>query len=247
MSPPVTREARRLLQSAKFIYGERGARFLVGDTVDLVSSYVTYPVRSRRFADRTFDLGGRPIHYVRHHYNRAWRNERTVELALAYDYLDRNRGKRLLEVGNVLSHYRPDVNHDVLDKYERSPEVMNEDIVDFMPDVPYEAVLSISTLEHVGWDERPRDPDKVLRAYEQLRKIVAPEGTMLLTCPIGQNPHLDRYIAEGRIDFPERHYLRRVSKDNEWREVGLDDVRGARYHQPYRNANAVFVGIVPPA
>jgi|SRR5581483_4845143 len=244
MSSPVTREARRLWNSAKFIYGERGLRWLVGDTIDLASSYITYPFRSAGVASRTFEIGGRRLHYVCHHYNRAWRNERSVELALAFDFLERQQGRLLLEVGNVLSHYRSDLHHDVLDKYERSPNVLNEDIVDFEPAVPYEAVLSISTLEHVGWDERPREPDKVLRAYHQLRKILAEGGAMLVTCPLGQNPHLDRYVAEQALDFPERHYLLRVSKDNEWREVGLDEVRGARYHEPFRNANALFVGVV---
>ena len=74
---------------------------------------------------------------------------------------------------------------------------------------------------------------------------VAPGGTMLLTCPIGQNTYLDQYIQDGVIDFPERHYLRRVSRDNEWREVELSEVKGTKYHSPYRNANALFVGIVP--
>jgi hypothetical protein len=244
MSASVTREARRLWQSTKFIYGERGVRWLAGDTVDFVSSYVMYPVRSRRVGERTFEIGGRQLHYVSHYYNRAWRNERSVELALAFDYLDRHRGERLLEIGNVLSHYRSQADHDVLDKYERSPGVVNVDIVDFTPRKPYDGVVSISTLEHVGWDERPREPEKVLRAYRQMRTFVAPGGTMLVTCPIGQNPHLDEYIAEGRIDFPERHYLLRVSKDNDWREVGLEDVKGARYHEPFRNANALFVGMV---
>jgi hypothetical protein len=69
---------------------------------------------------------------------------------------------------------------------------------------------------------------------------------MLLTCPIGQNSYLDDYIQEGAIDFPERHYLKRITSDNQWREVDLSEVKGAEYHSPYRNANALFVGIVPP-
>jgi hypothetical protein len=136
------------------------------------------------------------------------------------------------------------VQHDILDKYEESPGVLNEDIVDFAPDVPYEAVLCISTLEHVGWDEKPRERDKCLRAYQNLRKILAPEGAMLLTSPVGQNAFLDDYIAEQALDFPEIHYLKRISKDNTWREVTLAEVRGSKYHDPFRNANALFVGIV---
>ena len=137
----------------------------------------------------------------------------------------------MLEVGNVLAHYGAP-GHDVLDKYEDAPNVINDDIVDFTPDAPYEAILSISTLEHVGWDERPREPDKTLRAYRALRTMLAPGGAMLLTCPIGQNPHLDEYIQQEPLDFPERHYLQRVSRDNEWREVDLRAVRGRSVPPP---------------
>lgn len=243
MDHTVSREARRLVASARFSLRERGPRFLIGDAFDLAASYVTYPVAARKRGLRTFSVGDREYRYASDHYNRAWRNERAVELALGRAFLAENRGLRLLEVGNVLAHYGA-VGHDVLDKYEDAPNVINDDIVDFVADPPYEAILSISTLEHVGWDERPREPDKTLRAYRALRSMLAPGGAMLLTCPIGQNPHLDEYIQQEELDFPLRHYLQRVSRDNEWREVDREAVRGAQYHRPYRNANALFVGIV---
>jgi hypothetical protein len=240
------REARRLVASAKFAYQDRGPRFLAGDAADFAASYLTYPFLIGKRRGRTFDVGATAIAYATDHYNRAWRNERAVELALGRRFLDLHHGKRVLEVGNVMAHYGSYA-HDVLDKYEDSPGVMNEDIVDFAPERPYDAILSISTLEHVGWDERPREPDKTLRAYRQLRKALADDGAMLLTCPIGQNAYLDDYIAEDALDFPERHYLKRISADNVWREVSLGEVKGSQYHEPYRNANALFIGVVPPA
>ncbi|MEY2452987.1 MAG: hypothetical protein QOD92_2561 [Acidimicrobiaceae bacterium] len=244
MANTVRREARRLVGSAKFMVQERGFRFFIGDAVDLASAYVTYPFAARKRGQRTFSVGERTYHYATDHYNRGWRNERAVELALGRGFLADNQGRRLLEVGNVLAHYGV-AGHDVLDKYEDAPNVINDDIVDFTPEVPYEAILSISTLEHVGWDEKPREPDKTLRAYHAMRAMLAPGGTMLLTCPIGQNSYLDEYIQQEALEFPERHYLLRVTRDNVWREVELSAVRGAVYHHPYRNANALFVGIVP--
>lgn len=244
MDNTVTREARRLVASARFTLQERGLRFLIGDALDLATAYVSYPLTARKRGQRTFSVGARTYHYATDHYNRAWRNERAVELALGRSFLESNKGRRLLEVGNVLAHYGA-VSHDVLDKYEDAPNVINADIVEFTPTEPYDAILSISTLEHVGWDERPREPDKTLRAYSALRSMLAPGGVMLLTCPIGQNSYLDEYIQQERLAFPERHYLLRVSRDNEWRQVDLHAVRGAEYHRPYRNANALFVGIVP--
>jgi hypothetical protein len=243
MSSAPSREIRRLRQSLAFHLAERGVGGVASEALDLARSYVTYPFLKGRWEREPLRFQGRSIPYARVSYNRAWRNERSVELALARDFLAQTGG-RTLEVGNVLSHYMS-VDHDILDKYEASPGVMNEDVVDFAPEVPYERIISISTLEHVGWDERPREPDKVLRAYQSLRKALAPEGTMLLTCPVGQNPHLDEYLQDDALDFPIRVFLRRISSDNRWEEVGKQEVRGAVYGSPFRNANALFVGIVP--
>jgi hypothetical protein len=217
---------------------------LVRDAFDLGAAYATYPFLARKRGRRMFTVGDRTYSYATDHYNRAWRNERTVELALGRRFLAENSGQRLLEVGNVFAHYGGGA-HEVLDKYEDAPGVLNEDIVDFAPDKPYDAILSISTLEHVGWDEHPRESDKTLRAYRALRAALAPGGTMLLTCPVGQNAYLDQYIQDEAIDFPERHYLKRITRDNQWREVDLQAVKGAQYHHPFRNANALFVGVVP--
>jgi len=241
-SAPIMREAKRLVESAQWMYREHGPRYLVRETGDFIASYALYPFSARKFEGRTFEFRGRRIKYVRHHYNRAWRNERCVELGLAEDFVSRHSG-RTLELGNVLAHYRP-VAHDVLDKYENSPDVINEDIVDFEPEAPYDVLLSISTLEHVGWDERPREPDKVLRAYTRMRALITPNGSMLVTAPLGQNPHLDEYVHEGRLDFPTIGFLKRVSKDNEWREVDESEVRGAKWGSPFHGTNALFVGMV---
>jgi hypothetical protein len=241
---PIFREAKRLGQSARWMYEEHGPRFLVREIGDLIASYALYPFSATKFENRTFDFHGRRIHYVRHHYNRAWRNERCVELGLAYDFIARHPG-RTLELGNVLAHYRR-VHHDVLDKYENSPDVINADIVDFEPARPYDVLLSISTLEHVGWDERPREPDKVLRAYARMLSLIGPNGAMLVTAPLGQNPHLDEYVHDGRLAFPVRRFLKRVSKDNEWRELDEAEVKGAVWGSPFHGTNALFVGMVEP-
>lgn len=82
----------------------------------------------------------------------------------------------MLEVGDVLSHYFP-IHHDVVDKYQVAPGVINQDIAEFIPPERYDLILSISTPEDVGWDETPREPDKLLRAIEHLRnRCLAPGG-----------------------------------------------------------------------
>jgi hypothetical protein len=40
----------------------------------------------------------------------------------------------------------------------------------------------------------------------------------------------------------EGHYLKRISKMNEWKEVPYEEVKGARYDYPFPAANALFIG-----
>ena len=99
------------------------------------------------------------ITYLVHNYNRTWLNERAVEVPIIFHVIARWPGRRMLELGNVLSHYGS-VAHDVLDKYEVGEHVINQDVVEYQPSARYDMIVSISTLEHVGWDEQPRDPQK---------------------------------------------------------------------------------------
>src|SRR5581483_2472937 len=149
--------------------------------------------------------------------------------------------RRVLEVGNVLSHYFP-VRHDVLDKYEKSPDIINKDITAFKTAKKYDLIIGISTLEHVGWDERPRDPGKIARAVASMRSLLAPGGRIVLTLPLGYNPHLDRMLDRKQIRFSEARYLKRVSRDNRWIETEWAGVRGSRYNSPYPFANALVIG-----
>ena len=139
---------------------EEGPAGFVADVGDYLWSYATYPFLHKRNQDERLEIFGRSIPYFRHHDNRAWRNERSVELALAVDILDNTKPGQTLEVGNVMSHYGYD-GQDILDKYEESPGVIIEDIVDFGPEESYERGLCISTPEHARRDERPREADKI--------------------------------------------------------------------------------------
>ena len=80
------------------------------------------------------------------------------------------KGKNILEVGNVLSH------HDMLDKYEMAKGVTNADVVHSTSEKKYDLIISISTLEHVGWDEKPRDDTKILLAIENMRALISSHG-----------------------------------------------------------------------
>jgi SAM-dependent methyltransferase len=153
------------------------------------------------------------------------------------------KGKSILEVGNVLSHYFP-TQHTILDKYEKAPGVINSDVVDFRPAEKYDLIVSISTLEHVGWDEKPRKPRKILYALENLKRCCAPGGQIVVTLPLGYNREMDKLLKRGDIRFTERCCLKRISRDNKWIEVEYDEIRHAKYNAPFPSANAVIIGIV---
>jgi hypothetical protein len=86
----------------------------------------------------------------------------------------------------------------VLDKYEQTPGVVNGDVVDVRSSKLYDLIVGVSTLEHVRWDEEPRDSPKFLHGVERLTTFFAPDGKMLITLPVDCNAALDGFLKEGR-------------------------------------------------
>lgn len=197
----------------------------------------------RRPRLRTFTFQGETYEYFYHPYNHTWNNERIVEIPVARRFVEQAVGKRVLEVGNVLPHYFMTM-HDVVDKYEYARGVINEDIVRFTPEQNYDLILCVSTIEHVGWDEHPKEPEKILTALQKMRQMLRSGGTLVVTMPIGQNPFLDQYLKSKRIPFTEVFFLKRISKENEWREVRFDEARDAKYNEPFPFTNVLAVGIM---
>jgi len=195
----------------------------------------------RRLRPGSFTFGGAEYRYFVHPYNETWRNERAVELPIVLRAVDDHRGARVLEIGNVLAHYGRR-GHDVVDKYEAAPGVRSVDVVELEAARPYDLVVTISTLEHVGFDEDVRDPDKPRRAVDRMASVLAPGGTLLVTVPLGYNASLDGDLRAGRIAFDQLRYLKRVSADNRWLEVPGSEVEEVEYGSPYKWANGLAVG-----
>jgi SAM-dependent methyltransferase len=194
----------------------------------------------RRLGRERFSLAGREYGYEVHAYNQTWTNERAVELALALDALRRHPSEDVLELGNVLGHYVAR-SHDVVDKYEQAPGVINSDVLDFQPGRRYSLVVSISTLEHVGFEEEVADPSKPARVVEHLSKLLARGGELLFTFPLGYNTALDEQLRAGALPFSEVAYMRRISSSNRWVEARADEVIDADFGKPYPRANALVV------
>lgn len=152
------------------------------------------------FRWRGFDL---PL--FDHPYNATLRNERAVEIPIAMDFLARGAG-RVLEVGNVLSHYFTQAElppRVIVDRYEpgysrSGPQTTLRAIDVFDIDGQFDCILSISTVEHVRLDP-PESPNNygAVAALAYLRGLLAPGGSMLFTAGAGQNPTLDRFLLGG--------------------------------------------------
>lgn len=188
-----------------------------------------------------FSYNGHKYKYFFHLYNATFRSERCVEIPIAKEILDSFRDKQILELGNVLSHYFP-VKHDVLDKYETAPGIINEDVVRYHPTKKYDLIISVSTIEHIGWDETPRDSQKIIKAINNLRSLLKPEGLIFITAPLGANPFLDRIIRDKLVSFAELSFLKRLAKYCRWTEVSYQEASGAKYNFPFPFGNCILVG-----
>ena len=236
---PVSTIARRVQEHTR----TRGVPTVLADCASWALRWVAGRPVAGRPSRESFVHEGVAHPYFRHAYHYTWLNERAVEVALAEAALVGRDPTRVLEVGNVLGHYRP-VAHTVADKYERAPGVHNVDVVDLGDgDLagPYDLILAISTLEHVGLDEDVPDPGKPARAVARLAALLAPGGRLFCTFPVGYNPALDERLRTDGLGFTRLTALRRTGRDNRWEQVPLDDVWGVAYDRLLYTAHAVVV------
>jgi hypothetical protein len=197
---------------------------------------ITYSKVLQRVLVTRFVVDGREYDYLWHPTEATWRSERAVEIPIGLAALAAADPRRTLEVGNVLRKYaRPPAAHTVIDKYEHAPGVVNADALTFSGG-PYDLIVSISTLEHVGYDEEPRDAGKAALAVENLRGLLSPSGELLATIPIGYNRELDDALRDASLGA-HVSYLARVG-ELRWTQVGADDTRDHRW--PWPGAGAVY-------
>jgi hypothetical protein len=199
-------------------------------------------LRMSTLAERRFVLDGESYAYHVAPGTRTWDNERAVELPILWRELQRRgHSEGVLEVGNVLGNYF-EIAHPVLDKYERDPSVTwNEDVVAFEPPFAPELILSISTLEHVGHSESPRDPGKFHEALDALTGWLAPGGRLLFTVPLGYNPAVREYLDLPHPASTTVRCMKRTTLDNLWAQTDYAEVRDVRYDRPFRCANAIAI------
>lgn len=234
----------RLLKKAKEAYKRQGINYVIYSGAKIIHNFVYYMLFLRFRRPGTFTFRSKTYHYFYRYYNTTWKNERAVEVPIILEEVESHRRSRILEVGNVLSHYLH-FEHDILDKYETGTGVINQDVVDFQSPSKYDLIVSISTLEHVGWDDEPRDPKKIVLAFQNLTECLAPGGELVFTLPIGYNAYLDKLLlAEHKVLVGDLCYLQRISGDNKWIEARKGEACQAKYNTPFPFANAVVIGTI---
>ena len=204
------------------------------NVIRIVFNYLFKDLRPKKFSFQK-----KEYNYFIHPYNHTWANERAIEVPLIMDKISRLPDKsEILEIGNVLTHYYP-IKHDVVDKYENGKNVINEDVVSFNPKKRYDFIFGISTIEHVGWDEIPKDPLKIPAAIRNLRKLLKENGEIVITVPVGYNPHLDKLIKD-RSNFYKSFFLKR-GLFNLWKQVRWDQVKDSDFNEDARGLAVLII------
>jgi SAM-dependent methyltransferase len=182
-----------------------------------------------------FAFHGQDLPYFRHPHNRAGENMRTVEVPIVRALMRGREWDLILEIGNVLSYYGRTA-WPVLDLREQGPGVINADIMTWEPERPFDLIVSISTLEHVGHGRYAALTGKTTPAnvLARIRSWLAPGGLAFLTVPLRYNEALDRQLLNGKMPVDEMRYMRRISESNLWAECTLAEAMAARRPEGYR-------------
>ncbi len=200
-------------------------------------------------------------------YDACGLDERVVEYAWAFERVARHADARhVLDAGSVLNHRRilacwrqaglPPVSIVTLahEGYAEVSDAVRYAFADLrrLPwrDQSFDMVLSLSTLEHVGLDNRGyggaggRAPDpgaEAVAAMRELQRVTRAGGTLLLSVPVGARSNrgwfriFDKEELERLMTVPgwRCNELRIFRAGREgWRETSMDAAAAAGYNEP---------------
>lgn len=236
----LTRIARRFVSLAK----SESPNGILKKGYEKITAYSSYKSKLNEFKNRHFHIFGEDISYFIHHYNATWRNERCIEIGLALHYLNKWKPQSILEVGNVMSYYG-EYDFDVVDLYEKSPGVINEDFLLFNNQKKYDAFIAISTFEHIGWDEAIKDKNKLKACLDKISQHVNDKDHVLVTMPCVYNSFLDELARNDELPFKHIEYLIRKNNNQEWQSVSVEEAMKEKYtyNRNYPAANSMIVGV----
>ena len=239
---PIRTTTDNILSKAKQAYNREGLSYVLRSGLMMSLGYLFIYYYKMFKSSETFEFQGKTYHYFFHPYCTTWRNERTVAVPIIWDIVKRyeEKKKNILEVGNMLSYYFK-VSHDILDKYETKDGVINEDVVDFKPLKKYDLIVSILTLPEVGWYDTPRDLGKSIRAFENLRKLLSPDGQIVLVVGVGLHTQFEMSVRSKTIVFDKQGYMRHL-KGYMWQEADWKDVKDVKYDKSVPTSHGILIG-----
>ena len=227
----------------------------------------------------TFIFNGQRLPYNRIEHNNFPCSERAVEIPVACNFLARLKDKsRLLEVGNVIKAYEALIQQNraeiqarrIIDKYEVADGVENVDLMDLAPSEKYSAIVSISTVEHIGQGAEPNqtygenlekcDREGPLKAIAKIYDLLSDGGQALITVPFGKLLERGWYIQFDRnylnllsekYQIPQSAIVpsflklvqtyHRPTHRSVWVQANPLELSNVEYNSPFSFANAIAV------
>lgn len=183
--------------------------------------------------------------YFCHLYNTTYRNERAIELPIL-DYIindNLNNTTKILEIWNVLSHYKNIslLDYTIVDKFDNNKSIIKEDAEFFNNNKLYDLIISISTFEHIWFDDDIKDSNKSLRTFNNMKKLLNDWWKMIITIPVWWNKDIDKKIFDWEFDFNENYYYTK-NKWN-WIESTKENTINLKYDIKIPSANWIFIWI----
>jgi len=226
---------------------------------------------------RTFFFNNQEFYYNRINFNNP--TERAVEIPIAFNFLATiNKPSSILEVGNVLSHYENHLSETlgitsrrIVDKFEVELGVDNEDLMNLPSEEKYDAIVSLSTVEHIGQKGDPsggygeqqenRDLEGPLKAIAKIYDLLAPDGKAVITVPFGklidgewyiQFSKEYLYLLDKKYGIPKEavsvNCLKLIGRETTdrsfnvlWEELDALELSYVEYGSPFSQANAIAV------
>jgi uncharacterized protein YfcZ (UPF0381/DUF406 family) len=226
---------------------------------------------------RTFAFKGKELYYNRIRFNNP--TERAVEISIAFDFIANLKNpQKILEIGNVLSHYENSLSENIgirsrriVDKFEVDLGVENQDLMSLPSVEKYDAIVSISSVEHIGQGDDPsggygeqiesRDLECPLKAIAKIYDLLALDGKALITVPFGRLTDAEWYIQFSKEyldvlwqkygipkDAISANYLKLIDRETVdekhymlWKEVDAQELSHSEYGWPWSQANAIAI------
>lgn len=166
--------------------------------------------------------------YFYHKYHNTFENERCIEIPIIKSFIQPD--KKILEVGATLCHYVPNHNWVVVDKFEKYNGVLNKDIMEFFPNHKFDLIISISTLEHVGFNDKKSTSKTIDAIHHLIKHCLADKGKMIITMALGHNPHVDYLVYNKQLPADKVYFMKRINNKNEYQQTTMEDIKGIKHN-----------------